>query len=314
MPAAISSRLGGNRDTLGRIAPVELPELSPWAAMIFAGLAGLVVGSFLNVVAHRVPIMMERTWRRHCAELARQPPPDMPTAESAFNLWTPRSTCPGCSTAIAVRHNIPLLGYAILRGRCAHCGGAIALRYPIVEAAAGVLGVTVVWVFGPTWHAAAALPLAWALLVLSVIDSERQQLPDALTLPLMWAGLLLSLVRVNGGVLFTDIGSSVIGAAAGYLCLWTVYHVFRLLTGKEGIGYGDFKLLAALGAWLGWQALPLIILLSAAAGASVGIAGVLLLGRPRDLPIPFGPFLAAAGLVTLLWGEDLVDRYARFFL
>ena len=273
-----------------------------------------MAGSFLNVVAHRLPIMMERTWRQQCAELARQPPADLPAAGTAFNLWMPRSTCPDCGAAIAVRHNIPLLGYTMLRGRCARCGTDIPPRYPVVEAAGGALGVALVWVLGPTWQAVAALPLAWTLLALSVIDLERQQLPDALTLPLLWGGLLLSLVQVNGGVLFTDVGSSVIGAAAGYLILWTVYQAFKLVTGKEGMGYGDFKLLAALGAWLGWQSLPLIILLSAGTGAIVGIGGVLLLGRSRHVPIPFGPFLAAAGIATLLWGEALVDRYVQWFL
>ena len=282
--------------------------------MTFAGLAGVVVGSFLNVVAHRLPIMMERAWRQQCAELARQPPADLPPAGTAFNLWTPRSACPDCGAAIEFRHNIPLLSYAMLRGRCAQCGAGISRRYPVVEAVGAALGAVIVWVLGPTWQAAAALPLAWTLLALSVIDLERQQLPDALTLPLLWGGLLLSLVRVNGGVLFTDAGSSVIGAAGGYLVLWAVYQAFRLVTGKEGMGYGDFKLLAALGAWLGWQSLPLIILLSAATGAVVGLAGVLLLGRSRHVPIPFGPFLAAAGLVTLLWGEGLTDRYVHLFL
>ena len=282
--------------------------------MTFAGLAGVVVGSFLNVVAHRLPIMMERAWRQQCAELGRQPPADLPPAGTPFNLWTPRSACPDCGAAIEVRHNIPLLSYAMLRGHCAQCGAGISRRYPVVEAGGGALSVVIVWVLGPTWQAAAALPLAWTLLALAAIDLERQQLPDALTLPLLWGGLLLSLVRVNGGVLFTDVGSSVIGAAGGYLVLWAVYQAFRLVTGKEGMGYGDFKLLAALGAWLGWQSLPLIILLSAATGAIVGLAGVMLLGRSRHLPIPFGPFLAAAGLVTLLWGEGLTDRYVHLFL
>ena len=282
--------------------------------MTFAGLAGLVVGSFLNVVAHRLPIMMERAWRRQSAELSRDPAPAMPPVDTAFNLWMPRSSCPVCGSAIAVRHNIPLAGYAMLRGRCAHCGEGISLRYPVVEAAGGVLSVLVVWVLGPTWQAVAALPLVWTLLALSVIDLERQQLPDALTLPLLWGGLLLSLVRIDDVALFTDSGSSVIGAAAGYLILWSVHQAFRLFTGKEGIGYGDFKLFAALGAWLGWQSLPLIILFSAGSGAIIGIAGVVLFGRSRHLPIPFGPFLAAAGLVTLLWGEALVHRYVQWFL
>ncbi len=314
MPAAIALRRGGNWDILGRVASVEIPELPPWAAMTFAGLAGLVVGSFLNVVAHRLPIMMERAWRQQCADLARQPKPDIPPGGTAFNLWMPRSACPDCGAAIAVRHNIPLLGYAMLRGRCARCGAGISPRYPVVEAVGGGLSLGIVWVLGPTWQAVAALPLAWTLLALSVIDIERQQLPDALTLPLLWGGLLLSLVRVDGGVLFTDTGSSVMGASAGYLVLWAVFQAFRLVTGKEGMGYGDFKLLAALGAWLGWQSLALIILLSAATGAIAGIAGVMLLGRSRHVPVPFGPFLAAAGLVTLLWGEALEGRYVQLFL
>ena len=307
-----SSRRGGNRDTFVQIAPVEFQKLSPLVAMMFAGLAGLVVGSFLNVVAHRLPIMMERDWRRQCAELSREPA-TLP-ADTVFNLWTPRSACPDCGGVIAVRHNIPLIGYAMLRGRCARCGAGISPRYPVVEAVGGALGALVVWVLGPTWQAAAALPFAWTLLALAVIDLERQQLPDALTLPLLWCGLLLSLVRVDGGVLFTDVGSSVIGAAAGYLVLWSVYQAFRLFTGKEGMGYGDFKLLAALGAWLGWQSLAPIVLLSAGTGAMVGVAAVLFLGRSRHLPMPFGPFLAAAGLVTLLWGETLVHRYSQWFL
>ena len=293
---------------------VELLELSPWTAVTFAGLAGLVAGSFLNVVAHRLPIMLERAWREQRADVSRHRPPDMPPAGAAFSLWTPRSACPGCGTSLAVRHNIPLLSYAVLRGRCAYCKGGIPLRYPLVEAAGCALAVLIVWVLGPTWQAAAALPLAWTLLALTVIDLERHQLPDALTLPLLWGGLLLSLVQVDGGELFTDARSSLIGAVAGYLSLWSVYQIFRLVTGKEGMGYGDFKLLAALGAWLGWQALPPIILLSAAGGASLGIAGVLLLGRSRHAPIPFGPYLAVAGLIVLLWGETLVERYARAFL
>ena len=289
---------------------MEIVEPTPWVALLIAGLAGLIAGSFLNVVAYRLPIMMERTWRQQVDGRARQPQPELPPQRTAFNLWMPRSACPRCGAAIAVRHNIPLLSYAWLRGRCAHCGAAIPLRYPVIEAAGATLGMAIVWVLGPTWQAAAAMPLAWSLLVLSAIDLERQLLPDSVTLPLMWGGLLISLVRVDGEVVFTDTGSSVAGAAAGYLILWTVYQAFRLVTGKEGMGYGDFKLLAALGAWLGWQALPLILFLSAAVGAAVGLVGVLLLGRSRHLPIPFGPFLAGAGLVTLLWGQVLADRLA----
>ena len=259
------------------------------------------------------PIMMERAWREQCAELARQPATGAPPRDAGFNLWMPRSACPDCGAALAIHHNIPLLSYAALRGRCAHCGARISPRYPLVEAAGCALSAVAVWALGPTWQAAAALPLVWTLLALAVIDFEQRQLPDALTLPLLWGGLMLSLVRINGGALLTDVRSSVIGAAAGYLSLWSVYRAFRWITGREGMGYGDFKLLAALGAWLGWQSLPLIIFLASAVGAGVGIAGVLLLGRSRSAPIPFGPYLAAAGAVALLWGDALAGRYAQLF-
>ncbi len=290
---------------------MELFEIFPGAAFVFAGLFGLVVGSFLNVVAYRVPIMLERAWREQCTELQNEPVSAPPHEGETFNLWTPRSACPGCGTVVAAHHNIPVASYLFLKGRCAHCDTRISPRYPLVEAAAGALGVVVVWVLGPTWQAVAALVFTWTLLALTVIDIDRQLLPDSLTLPLMWSGLLLSLLSVGGGVLFTDVRSSLIGAAAGYLSLWSVYQLFKLVTGKEGMGYGDFKLLAALGAWLGWQLLPLIILLSAAVGAIVGIAGIVVLGRSRQLPIPFGPYLAAAGWVALLWGEPLLTQYGQ---
>jgi len=290
---------------------VELFEIFPWAALMFAGLFGLVIGSFLNVVAYRVPIMMERAWREQCKELEGEAFSDAPHEGQVFNLWTPRSACPSCGTLVAAHHNVPVISYLLLRGRCAHCQARISPRYPVIEASAATLALVVVWAFGPTWQAVAALPLTWTLLALAVIDIDRHLLPDSMTLPLMWAGLLLSLVPVDGGVLFTDARSSLIGAAAGYLSLWGVYQLFKLATGKEGMGYGDFKLLAALGAWLGWQVLPLIILLSAAVGASVGIAGVVLLGRSRQVPIPFGPYLAAAGWIALLWGDELMTQYGQ---
>lgn len=278
---------------------------------MFAGLFGLLVGSFLNVVAYRVPIMMERAWRDQCKELESESVTAPPHEGQVFNLWTPRSACPSCGTVVAAHHNVPVVSYLLLRGRCAHCNARISLRYPVIEAAAAMLALVVVWVLGPTWQAVAALPLTWTLLALSVIDIDRQLLPDNMTLPLMWAGLLLSLVTVDGGALLIDVRSSLIGAAAGYVSLWGVYQLFKLVTGKEGMGYGDFKLLAALGAWLGWQVLPLIILLSAAVGAIVGIAGVLILDRSRQLPIPFGPYLAAAGWIALLWGDQLITQYGQ---
>jgi leader peptidase (prepilin peptidase)/N-methyltransferase len=294
---------------------VEIFEIWPVALFVATGLVGLVAGSFLNVVAYRVPIMMELMWRRQCADLETQrftPPPH--AKSETFNLWMPGSACPSCGQAVAAHHNIPVLSFLLLRGRCAGCGLKISPRYPVVEALAAVLGLVAAYVFGPSWHTVAALAFTWMLLALTLIDLDHQLLPDSMTLPLLWAGLLLSVVPIDGAPLFTDVSSSVIGAAAGYLSLWTVYKLFKLITGKEGMGYGDFKLNAALGAWLGWQLLPLVILLSAAVGAVVGIAMIVVGGRSRHVPIPFGPYLAAAGWIALLWGEQLVDLYQNLLL
>lgn len=278
-----------------------------------AALLGLVIGSFLNVVIHRLPLVLEREWRRQCHELLSpgQPPPD---EQPAFNLLRPRSACPSCKTPIRARHNVPLLGYLVLGGRCAACRAPISVRYPLVEAGTALLSALVVLRFGLSLEAAGALLLVWSLVALAVIDLDHQILPDVITLPLLWAGVLLALLGEQSGnfLVLADLRSSVIGAMAGYVSLWLVYHGFRLVTGKEGMGYGDFKLLAALGAWLGWQALPLVILLSAAVGAMVGIALIVLRGRDRQLPLPFGPYLAAAGLVALLWGGPLTEAYLRF--
>lgn len=292
---------------------MEIFAIFPGAHYLIAGFVGLVVGSFLNVVAYRVPIMLGRAWRQQCAELEDDdlPEPDHAVGKT-FNLLTPNSTCPGCGKAIAPHHNVPVLSYLFLRGRCAECGIRISPRYPIVEAIAAILSLVAAWIFGPTWQLVLALPVTWTLLALSVIDIDHTLLPDSMTLPLMWAGLLTSLFVVDGEVLFTDARSSLIGAAAGYLALWSVYQIFKLATGKEGMGYGDFKLLAALGAWLGWQLLPLVIMVSAAVGTVFGIAMILFGGNSRETPIPFGPYLAAAGWIALLWGRDLTDWYARF--
>ena len=271
---------------------------------------GLLVGSLLNVVAYRLPIMMEIAWRRQCTQAEEQPFTPPPHAErSTFNLWWPPSACPKCGEGIAARHNIPILGYLWLKGRCAHCGAAVSLRYPLVEILATVTGLTVAWVLGPSWQTVAALAFTWTLVALAVIDAEHKLLPDSLTLPLLWAGLLLALVAVDGAPLFATLRDSVIGAAAGYLSLWIVYQLFRVVTGKEGMGYGDFKLLAALGAWLGWQLLPLVIFLSAAAGSIVGIFLIASGRRSRGAALPFGPYLAAAGWIALLWGSDLMNVY-----
>jgi len=291
---------------------VELFEIFPGALFVFAGLIGFVVGSFLNVLAYRLPIIMERAWRQQCVELQSEELSEPPhAAGKAFNLWTPRSACPHCGHTIAPRHNVPVISYLLLGGRCAHCRARISWRYPALEAVTAGASLMVAWHFGPTWQTVAALPLTWTLLALAVIDIDRKLLPDSLTLPLLWAGLLLSLFTLDGGPLFVDVRSSVIGAAAGYLSLWSVYQLFKLVTGKEGMGYGDFKLLAALGAWMGWQLLPLIILLSAAVGAIVGTVAILVGGRSRHTPIPFGPYLATAGWIALLWGEELVSFYGQ---
>ena len=289
-----------------------------WPALLFvaAGLIGLIAGSFLNVVAYRIPIMMERAWRSQCDELKSQPftPPPHVTESGRFDLMWPPSACPGCGTAISPQHNVPVLGFLWLRGRCAKCGFKISPRYPVVEASAAVLGLVVAYVFGPTWHTLAALGLTWTLLALTLIDLDHKLLPDSMTLPLLWAGLCVNALPVGGTPLLApSLHSAVIGAIAGYLALWTVFQLFKLVTGKEGMGYGDFKLLAAIGAWLGWQLLPLVILLSAVVGSVVGIGMIVFGGRSSQTQIPFGPYLAAAGWIALLWGERLVHMYESFF-
>jgi leader peptidase (prepilin peptidase) / N-methyltransferase len=289
-------------------------EAWPIAFFLFVGLMGLIIGSFLNVVAYRLPIMMELAWRAQAAEIDTNPVPVPAHAETGrFDLAWPPSTCPSCGRRIAAIHNLPVLSYLALRGRCASCGYRISPRYPFVEAAAAIVGLAVAYAFGPTWATVAALGFSWALLALALVDIDHKLLPDSITLPLLWAGLVIAAFPLGGKPLFTDLHSSVIGAVAGYLSLWTVYQLFKLVTGKEGMGYGDFKLLAAIGAWLGWQKLPLVILLSAAVGSVVGIA-LLAGGRSRDVPIPFGPYLAAAGWVALVFGEPLMRLYGHLFV
>jgi leader peptidase (prepilin peptidase)/N-methyltransferase len=287
---------------------VEIFEAWPVALFIVAGLLGLVVGSFLNVVAYRVPIMLERAWRAQCEELESESPPSQVTSSGRFDLWWPPSACPACSAPIRALHNLPVLAFLWLKGRCASCGAKISPRYPIVEASAAALAITVAAVLGATPQAVAALGFTWTLLALTLIDLDRKLLPDSMTLPLLWAGLIVNALDGGAG-LFAPLLSSVIGAVAGYLALWSVYHLFKLVTGKEGMGYGDFKLLAAIGAWLGWQLLPLVILLSAAVGSVVGVSLIVFRGRSSQIPIPFGPYLAVAGWVALLWGPRLVQIY-----
>ena len=284
---------------------VQFLAANPPVLLALTAFFGLLVGSFLNVVIHRLPKMMEREWRGQCAELMDTAPP-IADAEP-YNIVVPRSRCPGCGHRITALENVPVLSYLVLKGRCSACGWRIPMRYPAVEVLTAVLSVLVVWRLGPSVQAGGALLLTWALVALSFIDFDTQFLPDTITLPFLWLGLVLNL----GGV-YTSLEASVIGAVAGYLTLWTVFHLFRLLTGKEGMGYGDFKLLAVFGAWLGWKALPLIVLLSSLVGAIVGVAMIALRGHDRNVPIPFGPYLAIAGWIAMLWGAELVDAYMRF--
>ena len=266
------------------------------------GLLGLLVGSFLNVVIHRLPKMMENEWRNQCAELHG----DAPVEDEPFSLIRPRSRCPSCGHPISALENIPILSWLWLRGKCSDCQAPISPRYPIVEAVTGLCSAAAAAYFGYGWILLGALLLIWSLIALTFIDADTQLLPDSITLPLLWIGLCFNLFGV-----FADLSSAVLGAMVGYLSLWSVYWAFKLVTGKEGMGYGDFKLLAALGAWLGWQMLPLIILLSSFVGAAVGIVLIILARQGRHVPIPFGPYLAAAGLIALIWGKDLTQMYLR---
>jgi leader peptidase (prepilin peptidase)/N-methyltransferase len=274
-----------------------------------AFVVSLLVGSFLNVVIYRLPIIMQREWREQCTAILAEPATELP--EGRFNLSVPRSRCPSCGAMITAMQNIPVISYVFLGGKCANCKIVIPKRYPIVEAFTAMATAVVAWRFGFGWEAGAAIVLTWALIAISVIDFDTQLIPDSISLPLLWIGLSLSLFSPVEGAerLFVDPKSSIVGALAGYLSLWSVYHLFRLITGKEGMGYGDFKLLAALGAWLGWQMLPLIIMLSAVVGTIVGVGMIVFVRHDRNVPIPFGPYLAAAGWIALLYGTKIVDAY-----
>jgi leader peptidase (prepilin peptidase) / N-methyltransferase len=288
--------------------------------VLFAGsvfVLGLVIGSFLNVVIYRLPIMLEREWRAQAAELlpaagdaATAAPP---VTQERFTLSTPRSACLSCKAPIKAWQNIPLISWLLLRGRCASCTAKISVRYPLVELTTGIFSAWVAWHFGFGAPAACALMVTWALIALTGIDIDHQLLPDSITLPLMWAGLLAAVIvgPIAGGPIPVSAHDAIVGAASGYVSLWLVFHTFRLITGKEGMGYGDFKLFAALGAWLGWKLLPLVILLSAAAGAALGILMIVLRGRDRSAPMPFGPYLAAAGWLAMMYGDELVSSYLR---
>jgi len=279
---------------------IQLLQTTPAFFISLCATIGLLVGSFLNVVIHRLPRMLEQKWQQQSAELHGK---TIETAPS-FNLATPRSTCPHCGHKISALENIPIASYLMLRARCSQCRAAISPRYLIIEALTGIISGFIAWHFGYGLLAFAALAFAWAMITLAFIDLDTQLLPDDITLPLLWGGLL---VNLTGG--FTDIQSAIIGAVAGYLALWSIYWGFKLATGKEGMGYGDFKLLAAIGAWFGWQMLPLVILLSSLVGAVVGIGLVVAAKHKRDVPIPFGPYLAGGGLIALFWGNQINRAY-----
>lgn len=287
---------------------LEYFQAEPGSFTLAVGLLGLIVGSFLNVVILRLPVMMDREWQTQCAEVLDTPEKEKaPAQPERFDLVVPRSRCPSCGHPVTALQNIPVVSYLFLRGRCAVCRTKISIRYPVVEILCGILSAAVAWHFGVGFAALGALLLTWALVALTFIDFDHQLLPDSITLPFLWLGLAFNLFAT-----YTDSASSLIGAIAGYGALWSVYHVFKLLTGKEGMGYGDFKLLAMLGAWMGWQALPAVILISSLVGAIVGIALILLRGHDRNIPIPFGPYIATAGWITLLWGSELTDLYLQW--
>lgn len=303
----------------------EIQSILQTSPLVFTSIifiVGLMIGSFLNVVIFRLPVMMQRSWKKECLEYLEFDATeknettnylsDSSTLSShqepeIFNLALPLSKCPNCNAEIKPYQNIPVISYLFLKGKCAECKVHISLRYPLIEAFTGICSAMVAWHFGYSIETLFALLLTWSLIALSFIDIDHQLLPDSISLPLLWTGLFLSLFS-----LFTDTHSSIIGAIAGYLSLWLVYQSFKLVTGKEGMGFGDFKLLALLGAWLGWQYLPIIILLSSLVGAIIGISMIILVKHDRNTPIPFGPYLATAGWIALIWGEDINLLYLNF--
>ena len=291
----------------------ELLAQSPGIFAVSVFLFALLVGSFLNVVIYRLPIMMYREWQDQCEELQNADTPELP--EKPFNIVVPRSACPNCGAQITALQNIPVISYLLLGGRCGGCKAKISKRYPVIELLTAVLATICALRMGFGIEALMAIGLTFTLVAISMIDYDHQLIPDSIVLPLVWIGLGMSLFHgtVGGTFLFVSPVDAIIGAIAGYLILWTVYQLFKLTTGKEGMGYGDFKLLAALGAWLGWQSLHLIVLFSAVVGAIFGILMIVFRGRDRQLPIPFGPYLAAAGWVTMLWGEQIWNAYLDKF-
>ena len=283
---------------------LDLLQTTPLLWITSCTILGLMVGSFLNVVIYRLPKMMQRDWESQCAELRGE----AETPQAVFNLAQPRSACPACGHRISALENIPVLSYLILRGRCAQCATPIGMRYLWIESLSGLLSGFIAWHFGFGVAALYALVFTWALIALTFIDLDTQLLPDSITQPLLWMGLL---INISGT--FTPLPSALAGAVAGYLTLWSVYWLFKLITGKEGMGYGDFKLLAVIGAWFGWQMLPLVILLSSLVGAVVGIALIVFTKHGRNIPIPFGPYLAGGGLIAMFWGQQITQAYLGSF-
>ena len=282
-------------------------QSEPWLFYSTVAFIGLSVGSFLNVVAYRFPLMMERDWKLECHEFLELPAPEFDDKLANLNLATPASACPNCGHQLHFWENIPVISYLFLKGKCSSCATQISIQYPLVELITGVASLAVAFTFGVTLQTIAALFFTWLLIALTLIDLKKQLLPDSITLPLLWAGIFLSFFDI-----FTDLKSSVIGAMVGYLILWSVYQLFKLLTKKEGMGFGDFKLLAALGAWAGFSYLPQIILISSVVGSIVGIS-MLLIGKiKQQQTIPFGPYLAVAGWIALLWGETINNTYLSF--
>ena len=285
--------------------PAQILIQSPTLFLPVVTLLGLIVGSFLNVLVHRLPIMLEANWRRECEEfLGSRPQPE--EARPGFNLFFPHSHCPHCQHRIRAYENIPVISFLLLRGKCSDCKQPISLRYPAIEIITAAVSLLVAAKFGPGWQAVWGLVLSWCLIALSAIDIDRHLLPDAIVLPFIWLGLFLSLFDV-----FCDSRSGIIGAIAGYLSLWSVFQLFKLITGKEGMGFGDFKLLALFGAWLGWQSLLLIVLLSSLVGTFAGVTMIVLLKQDRSVPIPFGPYLGVAGWVAMMWGDEITASYFR---
>ncbi len=276
---------------------------NPLLLLLTAAIFGLIVGSFLNVVIYRLPLIMQSRWNTDCREhlgLTDQ------NTEETISLSLPASHCPHCKASIKAWQNIPVISYLLLRGKCANCGAKISIRYPLVELISGLLTITVIWHYGLTVAGVSAALLVWSLIALAFIDLDHQLLPDSITLPMLWLGLLL-----NASSVFTDPVSAIYGAAFGYLSLWLIFQLFRLLTGKEGMGFGDFKLLALFGAWFGWQLLPLIVVIASVTGALIGIAMIALRKHEREIPIPFGPYLAIAGIIAMFWGEPLNNWYLQ---